>query len=59
MNNNKLHQSDNTTFFTLIASHPEVEPDQVQRLLWRALELWPAVEQHLDAFDGWLQELKA
>ena len=37
----------------------ELEPDQVQRLLWRALELWPAVEQHLDAFDGWLQELKA
>jgi hypothetical protein len=35
----------------------ELEPDQVQRLLWRALELWPAVEQRLAAFDGWLAEL--
>jgi hypothetical protein len=35
----------------------ELEPEQVQRLLGRALELWPAVEQHLEAFDGWLQEL--
>jgi hypothetical protein len=35
----------------------ELEPDQVQRLLERALELWPAVEQRLAAFDGWLEEL--
>ena len=36
----------------------ELEPDQVQRLLGRALDLWPAVERHLAAFDAWLQELK-
>ena len=36
----------------------ELEPDQVQRLLGRALKLWPAVERHLEAFDAWLQELK-
>jgi len=35
----------------------ELEPDQVQRLLERALELWPVVEQRLAAFDGWLAEL--
>jgi hypothetical protein len=35
----------------------ELEPEQVQRLLERALELWPAVEQHLVAFDAWLQAL--
>ena len=35
----------------------ELEPDQVQRLLGRALALWPAVEQHLAAFDSWLEEL--
>jgi len=29
----------------------------VQRLLERALELWPAVEQRLAVFDGWLAEL--
>ena len=37
----------------------ELEPDQVRRLVGRALELWPAVERHLAAFDAWLQELKA
>ena len=36
----------------------ELEPDQVQRLLGRALDLWPAVDRHLAAFDAWLQELK-
>jgi len=36
----------------------ELEPDQVRRLVGRALELWPAVERHLAAFDAWLQELK-
>jgi len=35
----------------------ELELDQVQRLLERALELWPAVEQRLAVFDGWLAEL--
>ena len=35
----------------------ELEPEQVQRLLERALELWPAVAQHLEAFDAWLQAL--
>ena len=35
----------------------ELEPDQVQRLLERALELWPAVERHLLVFDSWLKEL--
>jgi uncharacterized protein YutE (UPF0331/DUF86 family) len=35
----------------------ELEPDHVQRLLERALELWPAVEQRLAVFDGWLAEL--
>jgi hypothetical protein len=37
----------------------ELEPEPVQRLLGRPLKLWPAVEQHLEAFDGWLLELKA
>ena len=36
----------------------ELEPDQVRRVVGRALELWPAVERHLAAFDAWLQELK-
>jgi hypothetical protein len=35
----------------------EPEPEQVQRLLGLALKLWPAVEQHLTAFDAWLQAL--
>jgi hypothetical protein len=37
----------------------ELEPEQVHGLLGRGLKLWPAVEQHLVAFDAWLQELQA
>lgn len=35
----------------------ELEPEQVQRLLRRALELWPVVDHQLVAFDSWLQAL--
>ena len=35
----------------------ELESDQVQRLLERALKLWPAVAQHMLVFDAWLREL--
>jgi hypothetical protein len=35
----------------------ELESDQVQRLLERALKLWPAVEQHMLVLDTWLPEL--
>mgnify|MGYP003341019704 CR=1 FL=1 len=35
----------------------ELERDQVFRLLQRALELWPLVEQQLEAFEAWLTEL--
>ena len=37
----------------------ELEPDQVLRLLRQSLDLWPAVEQQLQAFEFWLQELAA
>lgn len=36
----------------------QLEPEQVRRLRGRALELWPAFKQHLEAFNGWLQELQ-
>lgn len=35
----------------------ELEPEQVQRLLRRALELWPVVDYQLVVFDSWLQAL--
>jgi hypothetical protein len=35
----------------------ELEPEQVQRLLRRALELWPIVDHQLVAFDTCLQAL--
>ena len=35
----------------------ELEPEQVQRLLRRALELWPIVDHQLVEFDTWLQAL--
>ena len=37
----------------------ELESDQVLRLLQRALELWPSVDQQLELFEAWLRELAA
>ena len=37
----------------------ELERDQVLRLLLRALELWPAVDQQLKVFEAWLMELSS
>jgi hypothetical protein len=37
----------------------ELERDQVLRLLQRALELWPAVDQQLKVFEAWLMELSS
>ena len=37
----------------------ELERDQVLRLLQRALELWPAVDQQLKVFEAWLIELSS
>ena len=37
----------------------ELERDQVGRLLQRALELWPSVDQQLERFEAWLRELAA
>jgi hypothetical protein len=37
----------------------ELERDQVLRLLQRALELWPAVDQQLKMFEAWLMELSS
>jgi hypothetical protein len=37
----------------------ELERDQVLRLLQRALELWPAVDQQLKVFESWLMELSS
>lgn len=37
----------------------ELEPDQVLRLLNQSIDHWPAVEQQLQAFEAWLQELVA
>lgn len=37
----------------------ELEPDQVLRLLLRAIDLWPAVERQFEVFEAWLLELAA
>lgn len=37
----------------------ELERDQVLRLLQRALELWPVVDQQLELFEAWLMELSS
>ncbi len=37
----------------------ELEPDQVLRLLQRALDLWPAVDSQLVSFEAWLTELSS
>ena len=37
----------------------ELERDQVLRLLQRALELWPVVDQQLKVFEAWLMELSS
>ena len=37
----------------------ELERDQLLRLLQRALELWPAVDQQLKLFEAWLMELSS
>lgn len=37
----------------------ELERDQVERLLHRAVALWPCLEQQFACFDGWLRELSS
>jgi hypothetical protein len=37
----------------------ELEPEQVERLLSHALDLWPTVDREFVAFESWLRELTA